>query len=77
MRQTSGLIPDHGLRCLTMNVAFTNGGPNTVQGLRLVMPTGTTDVQAGGCDGIGVNRSMLISAPFVAVIPYPPENPHY
>jgi len=69
MKRTRGLIPDHGLRCLTMNVAFTNGALNTVQGLRLVMPTGTTDVQAGSCDGIGVNRSMLISAPCVAVVP--------
>jgi hypothetical protein len=61
--------PGPGLRCQPMNVAFTNGGPNTVQGLRLVMPTGTTVVQAAGCDDLGVNHSMLISAPFVAVIP--------
>ncbi len=69
MKQTTGLTPDHGLRCQPMNVAFTNGGPNTVQGLRLVMPTGTTVVQAAGCDDLGVNHSMLISAPFVAIIP--------
>ena len=48
---------------------FTNGGPNTVQGLRLVIPAGTSVVQAAGCDDLGVNHSMLISAPFVAVIP--------
>ena len=69
MKQTTGLTPDHGLRCQTMTVAFTNGGLNAVQGLRLVMPTGTTVVQAAGCDDLGVNHSMLISAPFVAVIP--------
>jgi AraC family transcriptional regulator len=69
MKQMSGLTPDHGLRCQTMNVAFTNGGLNTVQGLRLVMPTVSTVVQAAGCDDLGVNHSMLISAPFVAVIP--------
>jgi AraC family transcriptional regulator len=69
MEQTTGLAPDYGLRCQPMNVAFTNGGPNTVQGLRLVMPTGTTVVQAAGCDDLGENHSMLISAPFVAVIP--------
>jgi AraC family transcriptional regulator len=69
MKQTTGLTPDHRLRCQPMTVAFTNGGLNTVQGLRLVMPTGTTVVQAAGCDDLGVNYSMLISAPFVAVIP--------
>ncbi|WOD13436.1 AraC family transcriptional regulator [Paraburkholderia kirstenboschensis] len=69
MKQTSGLTPVQGLRCQTMNGAFANGGLNTVQGLRLVMPTGTTDVQAAGCDDLGVNHSMLISAPCVAVIP--------
>lgn len=69
MKQTSGLTPKHELRCQTMSAAFTNGGFNTAQGLRLIMPTGTTDVQAAGCDGLGVNHSMLISAPCVAVIP--------
>ncbi|MFM0204075.1 AraC family transcriptional regulator [Paraburkholderia fungorum] len=69
MKQTTGLTPDHGLRCQPMNVAFTNGGLNSVQGLRLVMPTGTTVVQAAGCDDLGVNHSILISAPYVAVIP--------
>ena len=69
MKQTSGLDADHGLRCKTLNVAFTNGGQNPAQGLRLVMPTGTTDVQAAGCDDLGVNQSILISAPSVAVIP--------
>jgi AraC family transcriptional regulator len=69
MKQTTGLTPDHGLRCQPMKVAFTNGGLNLVQGLRLVMPTGTTVVQAAGCDDLGVNHSILISAPYVAVIP--------
>jgi AraC family transcriptional regulator len=52
-----------------MNVAFTNGGLNSVQGLQLVMPTGTTVVQAAACDDLGVNHSILISAPYVAVVP--------
>src|ERR1700760_296581 len=69
MKQEIGSIPDRGLRCQPMNVAFTNGGLNSVQGLRLVMPTGTTVVQAAGCDDLGVNHAILISDPFVAVIP--------
>jgi len=52
-----------------MNTAFTNGGLNTLRGLRLIMPTGISNVQARGCDGIGVNHSILINAPCVAVIP--------
>jgi len=52
-----------------MNVPFANSGLNTLQGLRLIMPTGISNVQARGCDGLGVNHSMLISAPCVAVIP--------
>ncbi|MFM0758549.1 AraC family transcriptional regulator, partial [Paraburkholderia strydomiana] len=40
-----------------------------MQGLRLVIPTGSTVVQAAGCDELGTSRSILISAPFVAVIP--------
>ena len=68
-RRLSAVSPGPGLRCQPMNVAFTNGGPNTVQGLRLVIPAGTSVVQAAGCDDLGVNHSMLISAPFVAVIP--------
>src|ERR1700761_2928925 len=69
MKQTTGLTPDRGSRCQPMNVTFTNGGLNSLQGLRLVMPTGTTVVQAAGCNDLGVNHSILISAPFVAVIP--------
>lgn len=69
MKQTTELPPDRGLRCQPMAVAFGNGGLNTVRGLRLVMPTGTTIVEATGCDELGVNHSMLISAPFAAVIP--------
>ncbi|MFM0125398.1 AraC family transcriptional regulator [Paraburkholderia sp. RL18-101-BIB-B] len=68
MKQETRSTPDRGLRCQPMDIAFTNGGLNSLQGLRLVMPTGTT-VQAAGCDDLGVNHSMLISAPFVAVIP--------
>ena len=68
MKQTTGLTPDHGLRCQP-NVALTNGGLKPVQGLRLVMPTGITVVQAAGREDLGMNHSILISAPFVAVIP--------
>ncbi|CAD6554864.1 hypothetical protein LMG28727_05785 [Paraburkholderia kirstenboschensis] len=52
-----------------MSVIFTNGGLNWVQGCRLVIPTGSTVVQAAGCDDLGTSHSVLISAPFVAVIP--------
>ncbi|CAD6561724.1 HTH-type transcriptional activator RhaS [Paraburkholderia kirstenboschensis] len=52
-----------------MSVAFTNGGLNPVQGFRLVIPTGSTVVQAAGCDESGMSHAILISAPFVAVIP--------
>src|SRR3984885_11265403 len=69
MKQETRSTPDRGLRCQPMNVAFTNGGLNPVQGLRLVMPTGTTVVQAACREDLGMNRSILISAPFVAVIP--------
>ncbi|MEM5460284.1 AraC family transcriptional regulator [Paraburkholderia phytofirmans] len=69
MKQEIGSTSDRGLRCQPMNVAFTNGGLNSVLGLRLVMPTGTTVVQAAGCDDLGVNHAILISDPFVAVIP--------
>ncbi|MFL9961151.1 AraC family transcriptional regulator [Paraburkholderia sediminicola] len=52
-----------------MNVALTDGGLSPMQGLRLVIPTGSTVAQAAGCDDHGTSRSILISAPFVAVIP--------
>ncbi|HEY3600208.1 MAG TPA: helix-turn-helix domain-containing protein [Paraburkholderia sp.] len=51
-----------------MNVAFTSGGLNSVQEFRLVIPTGSTVVQAASCDDLGMSQSILISAPFVAVI---------
>ncbi|VVD31084.1 AraC-type DNA-binding protein (plasmid) [Paraburkholderia dioscoreae] len=52
-----------------MNVAFADGGLNSVQGLRLVIPTGSTVARAAGSDGPGMSHSILISAPFVAIIP--------
>jgi AraC-like DNA-binding protein len=52
-----------------MNVAVSNGGLNSAQGLRLVVPTGNTVVEAAGCDDLGTSHSILIRAPFVAVIP--------
>ncbi|TDY21850.1 AraC-like DNA-binding protein [Paraburkholderia sp. BL6665CI2N2] len=64
-----GSTPDHKLRCQPMNVVFTHGGLHSVQGFRLVIPTGGTVVQAAGCDEGGMSQSILISAPFVAVIP--------
>ncbi|MFM0627014.1 helix-turn-helix domain-containing protein [Paraburkholderia xenovorans] len=68
MKQTTS-TQDHGLRCQPMNVAFTDGGLKPVQELGLVIPTGSTVVQAAGCDDFGMSHSILISAPFVAVIP--------
>ena len=69
MKQTSGLNPDHGLRCQPMKIAFTDGGLNAVQAPRLVIPTGSTVAQPAGDDDPGRGHSILISAPFVAVIP--------
>jgi len=69
MKQAIRSTPDHGLRCQPMNVVFTYGGPNLMEGFRLVIPTGSTVVQAAGCDDLGTRHSILISAPFVAIIP--------
>ncbi|MFM0087157.1 AraC family transcriptional regulator [Paraburkholderia sediminicola] len=69
MKQEIGSTPNHGLRCQPMNIAFTDGGLNSVEGLRLVIPTGSTVAQTAGGDGPGMSHSILISAPFVAVIP--------
>ncbi|MEM5367195.1 AraC family transcriptional regulator [Paraburkholderia azotifigens] len=52
-----------------MNIAFTDGGLKAVQGLRLVIPTGSTVAQTAGGDGPGMSHSIVINAPFVAVIP--------
>ena len=52
-----------------MNVAFTHGGLNLAPGFRLVVPTGPTVVRAVGFDDLGMSHSILIRAPFVAVIP--------
>ncbi|SOE87233.1 transcriptional regulator, AraC family [Burkholderia sp. YR290] len=68
MKQST-LTRDHGLRCQPMNIAFTNGRLNPVQELGLVIPSGSTVVQAAGCDDFGMSHSLLIGAPFVAVIP--------
>jgi AraC-like DNA-binding protein len=68
MKQAIDSTPDHGSRCQPMNVAFTNGELNLVHGFRLVIPTGNTVVQAVGSDDLGTSHSVLISAPFVAVI---------
>ncbi|WP_245253610.1 helix-turn-helix domain-containing protein [Paraburkholderia sp. LEh10] len=51
-----------------MNVAFTDG-LNLMPGLQLVVPTGPTIVHAAGCDDLGMRHSILIGAPFAAVIP--------
>ncbi|PZR48921.1 AraC family transcriptional regulator [Paraburkholderia fungorum] len=69
MKQETGSTPKHGLRCQAMNIAVADGGLHLVQGLRLVMPTGGTVVQAAGCDDFGTSHVILIGAPFVAVIP--------
>ncbi|MFM0380172.1 AraC family transcriptional regulator [Paraburkholderia strydomiana] len=52
-----------------MNNAFTDGGLNAMQAPRLVIPTGSTVAQTAGGDGPRRGPSILISAPFVAVIP--------
>ena len=69
MTQTTMSTQDHPLRCQPMNVALTHGGLEPVQGPRLVIPTGHTIVQAGGCDDLGINQSIRIISPFVAVVP--------
>ncbi|MFL9861490.1 AraC family transcriptional regulator [Paraburkholderia madseniana] len=69
MKQETRSTPDRGLRCQSMNVALADGGLNSVQGLRLVIPTGSTVARAAGCDDLGMSHVILISAPFVAVIP--------
>jgi AraC family transcriptional regulator len=69
MKQSIGSTPDHGLRCQPMKFAFTDGGLNAVRGPRLVIPTGHTVAQTADSDGSGRGHSILISAPFVAVIP--------
>ncbi len=52
-----------------MSVAFTDRGQNLIPGFRLIVPTGCTVVHAAGGDDLGVSHSILISAPFSAVIP--------
>ena len=69
MKQEISPTPDHGLRCQAMNVAFADGGLNSVRGLCLVIPTGCTVVRVAGCDDLGMSHVILISAPFVTVIP--------
>jgi AraC family transcriptional regulator len=69
MKQEIRLTPDQGLRCQAMHVAFAAGGLNSMQGLRLVIPTGSTVARAAGRDDRGTSHVILISAPFVAVIP--------
>lgn len=60
---------DHGLRCRPLDLAFTDRRLTLMQGLQLVVPTGSTVVHAAGCDDLGTSHSILISAPFTAVIP--------
>jgi AraC family transcriptional regulator len=69
MNQAKGLPQDYGLCCQPMNVAFTDRGLNSMPELQLVVPTGPTVVHAEGCDHLGMNQSVLIVAPFAAVIP--------
>ncbi|WP_345816877.1 AraC family transcriptional regulator (plasmid) [Paraburkholderia sp. PREW-6R] len=69
MKQEIGSTPQHGLRCQPMNIAFTDSWLNSMQGLRLVIPTGCTVAGTAGGDGPEISRSILISAPFVAIIP--------
>ncbi len=69
MYQATRSTLSHGLRCQPMSIACAGRGPNLLPGLRLVVPTGPTIVQAAGCDDLGMSRSILIGAPFVAVIP--------
>jgi len=61
--------PDHDLRCQPMKVAFTDHELNLMPGFRLVVPTGPALVQAAGSDDLGRGHSILIGAPFSAVIP--------
>lgn len=68
MKQATRSTPNHGLRCQPMNVAFTDW-LNLMPGLQLVVPTGSTVVRAAGCDDLGMSHSILIGAPFAAVIP--------
>jgi AraC family transcriptional regulator len=63
------MTPDHGLRCQPMNVAFTDRGLTLMPGFQLVVPTGPTVVHAAGYDDLGMSHSILIGAPFTAVIP--------
>jgi AraC family transcriptional regulator len=69
MNQATRSIPDQGLRCQPLNVAFTEGGLTLMPGFKLVVPTGATVVRAAGCDDLGTSHSILIGAPFAAVIP--------
>jgi AraC family transcriptional regulator len=69
MNQATSLPPDHGFCCQPMHVAFTNRGLPLSPGFQLVVPTGPTVVHAEGCDHLGINQSVLIGAPFTAVIP--------
>ena len=69
MNQATRSTPDHGLRCQPMNVAFTDRGLTLIPGFQLVVPTGPTVVHAAGYDDVGMTHSILIGAPFTAVIP--------
>jgi AraC-like DNA-binding protein len=69
MKQETRSIPEQRLRCQPLNIALDDGGLNSMQGLRLVIPTGSTVAQAAVCDDLGASHSILISAPFLAVIP--------
>ena len=61
--------PDHGLRCQPMDVALIEGALTLMPGFQLVVPTGPTVVHAAGCDDLGTSHSILIGAPFTAVVP--------
>jgi AraC family transcriptional regulator len=67
--QAARSTSDHGLRCQPMDVAFTDRGLTLMPGFQLVVPTGSTVVHATGCDDLGMSRSILIGAPFTAVVP--------
>ncbi|MFM0350696.1 AraC family transcriptional regulator [Paraburkholderia sp. RL17-347-BIC-D] len=69
MKKAIGSTPDHGLRCQPMNMAFTDGRLNPMPELRLVIPTGSIVAQATDGNEAGMCHSILICAPFVAVIP--------
>ena len=69
MNQATRLATARGLRCQPMHVAFTDRGRTLMPGFQLVVPTGPTVVRAAGCDDLGRSHSILIGAPFTAVVP--------